>query len=57
MENNKIIVKTPRQRLREAERENMALKAENAKLSATLEYVAMMADVDIEEDENAEQAI
>lgn len=53
MENNKIIVKTPRQRLREAERENMALKAENAKLSATLEYVAMMADVDIEEDENA----
>lgn len=40
-----------KKRLRELQRENMALKAENAKLLALLEYVAMMTDVDIEEDE------
>ena len=46
-----VVGQNEKKRLREAERENMALKAENAKLRGVLEYVAMMTDVDIEEDE------
>lgn len=34
--------------------ENAKLKSENAKLQSDLDYVAMMADVELEEDEAAE---
>lgn len=37
-----------RERLLEEQRENERLKAENVKLSADLDYIAMMCDVDLE---------
>ena len=48
----KGIIKTTKGRVREAERENERLAAENARLRADLEYVAMMSDVDIEQEED-----
>jgi regulator of replication initiation timing len=36
--------------------ENTALKAENAKLQSNLDYLAMMSDVDLDEDDESEAA-
>ncbi|MBO4383807.1 MAG: hypothetical protein J5854_00095 [Clostridia bacterium] len=46
-------------RLRELEAENIRLKAQNAKLTADLDYVAMMTDVEIgdEEEEDAQPEV
>ncbi len=55
MENGHQIVENLKKRTRKAEKENKRLRAENEELRATLEYVAMMADVEIpteEEEEN-----
>lgn len=46
------IVITDLTRLRQAEALAAKLANENAKLKADLEYVAMMADIDIDEPEN-----
>lgn len=44
-----------KEQLREAMREKEALKAENKKLKADLEYIAMMTDVELEQEkEDAE---
>lgn len=48
------IVLTQRERIRMLEAEKAELQAQLRKSNATLEYVAMMADVDIEEDEDNE---
>ena len=45
------IVRKEKERIRELERENAQLKRELEEARATTEYVAMMADVDLEEDE------
>ena len=45
------IVRKEKERMRELERENAQLKRELEEARATTEYVAMMADVDLEEDE------
>ncbi len=45
------IVRKEKERIRELERENAQLERELEEARATTEYVAMMADVDIEEDE------
>lgn len=42
--------------VRQAVRDNEALRAENAALQAKLDYLAMMTEVDIEEMENTEEA-
>ncbi len=44
------IAKSEKERLRAAEQENLMLRAMLAKATADLEYVAMMADVDMDED-------
>ena len=52
------IVVTQRERIRQLERENAQLRRKTEKSEATLEYVAMMTDVDIEEeDDNAQQNV
>lgn len=45
------IVKDDKQRIRELERENERLRRELEEARATTEYVAMMADVELEEEE------
>ena len=45
------IALSEKERLRQAERENQMLRSELAKANADLEYVAMMADVDMDQDE------
>ncbi len=40
-----------RERLRAAEKENRKLKSENVELKATIEYLAMMTDVEIPDEE------
>ena len=45
------IVMSERERLRDAEKENLRLRAQLAKAAADLEYVAMMTDVGIDEEE------
>lgn len=42
------IVRTERKRLREAERENMLLRQQLEDARATIEYISMMTDVDID---------
>lgn len=49
------IAKNEKERLRAAEQENLMLRAMLAKATADLEYVAMMADVDM--DENVEENV
>ena len=44
------IAKSEKERLRAAEKENQVLRANLAKAIADLEYVAMMADVDMDEE-------
>ena len=44
------IAQSEKERLRKAERENQMLRAKLAKSTADLEYVAMMADVDMDDD-------
>ena len=44
------IVKDDKQRIRELERENERLRRELEEARATTEYVAMMADVELEEE-------
>lgn len=39
-------------RLKELEDENARLRAENARLTANIDYVAMMTDVEIDEEVN-----
>ena len=52
------IVKNTRRALREERRENERLTAENSKLRADLAYVAMMTDVELdEEDADNEQDV
>lgn len=41
--------------VRQAMRDNEALRAENAALQAKLDYLAMMTEVDIEETKKAEE--
>jgi len=45
---------TAEQRLRDANARNAELEAENAKLRADLEYLAMMTDVEIDGEEEEE---
>lgn len=40
-----------------AVRENEALRAENAKLKARLDYIAMMTDVKIDEEDNNDDEV
>lgn len=49
------IAQTEKERLREAERENRMLRAQLAKATADLEYVAMMADVEMDEEEEVNE--
>lgn len=49
------IAKSEKERLRAAEQENLMLRAKLAMATADLEYVAMMADVDM--DENVEENV
>ena len=46
-----MVIKDAKRLASEAMRENAALQARNVKLEALLEYVAMMADVDLPEDD------
>ena len=48
------IVRTARERARQLERENMLLKAELEKAKATTEYIGMMVDVELPEEEETE---
>ncbi len=50
-----VEAKTKSERIREAEKENRRLKAALMKANAVMEYIAMMADVDLEEDEEDAQ--
>lgn len=45
------IVRKAKDRIRALERENGQLKRDLEQANATMEYVAMMADVDLEEEE------
>lgn len=45
------IVRKEKERIRDLERENAQLKRELEEARATTEYVAMMADVELEEEE------
>ena len=49
------IAKSEKERLRAAEKENLMLRAKLAKAAADLEYVAMMADVDMDEEVKEEE--
>lgn len=47
------IIKTVREQLLDERAKNEALEAENARLRADLAYVAMMADVELDEEEES----
>lgn len=49
------VLVTLRERLRDAEAENQRLRAENDRLRADLDFVAIMADVDIDDGEEPEE--
>ena len=49
------IIRSTEQRLQDAMRENEALRAENARLQADLAYVAMMADVELDEEDGSHE--
>ena len=51
-----LIYKNTRAALHEAEQKNNALAAQNAKLAADLDYLAMMAEIDLEEDTDDDEA-
>ena len=44
-------------RMRELEKENIRLKGENARLRADADYIAMMTDVELEQEEDDEPEI
>lgn len=50
------IVRKSKERIRELERENARLRRDLERAAATTEYVAMMADVDLEEEEEDDDA-